>query len=168
MENKKSFKRFLNVDFLCDLVLFAIGGIWLYKSIDLNVNAFNDQHIWGKMGTIPAAISWVVLILTFIDFIRNIIKYAKADYTPKAAPEKKGLWLAVIEIAILVVYSFTMQKVGFIIDTVLLLAATMFISGSRNWKLIAAVSVGVTAALYVLFRYALTIVLPAGILKGIL
>lgn len=68
--------------------------------------------------------------------------------------------MVVLEIVALLVYSFVMEYIGFIIGTIALMVVTMLLLGEKNKLLLVAVPVGFTAFLYVVFQYALKITIP--------
>lgn len=63
-------------------------------------------------------------------------------------------------VAILVVYILALAFSGFIVSTPVMLVALLLAYGVRNWKVIASLSIGVTAVLYLVFYYMLGIQLP--------
>lgn len=63
-------------------------------------------------------------------------------------------------VAILAGYALALAVVGFILSTPVMLVALLLAYGVRSWKVIAFLSVGVTAVIYLSFYYLLSIQLP--------
>lgn len=63
-------------------------------------------------------------------------------------------------VAILAVYILALAFLGFIVSTPVMLVALLLAYGVRNWKVIASLSIGVTAVIYLVFYYMLGIQLP--------
>jgi putative tricarboxylic transport membrane protein len=67
---------------------------------------------------------------------------------------------------LIVVYMFGMEVLGFLVASYLFLAASMFLLGSRRVLLNLLLSALVLAAIFIVFRTAFSVVLPAGSLVG--
>ena len=63
-------------------------------------------------------------------------------------------------IAILAAYVVGLSMVGFIVSTPIMLVALLLAYGVRDWKVIASLSIGITAVIYLIFYYLLGIQLP--------
>ena len=68
-------------------------------------------------------------------------------------------------VAILVAYSALLDVVGYVLLTPVALASLAVFLGFRRWPVITAVAVGVTALVYVGFRFGMKILLPEGLLE---
>ena len=74
----------------------------------------------------------------------------------------------VLIFVLIMLYALLLKKVGFIIVNTLFVLGVLLIMGERKvWKLIV-IPIVVTAAMYAIFVLGLKILLPKGILKGIL
>ena len=62
------------------------------------------------------------------------------------------------------VFLAALPHAGFIVCSIPFFGALMYLYGSRNWLMIAVLSVVVPLALYIIFRHGFQIVLPRGIL----
>lgn len=83
---------------------------------------------------------------------------------PASAPDPAGqsrLWGTV---AVLVGYAVAFERLGFPVATPLALGAMLASYGERRWAVLVAVSLGVTAATYLVFARWLGAPLPLGIL----
>ncbi len=70
--------------------------------------------------------------------------------------------------ALIVGYILTLEPLGFILSSFLFLAAAMFALGSRRILYTIVVSALSLAAIYLIFQTAFSVVLPEGVLRGIL
>jgi putative tricarboxylic transport membrane protein len=68
--------------------------------------------------------------------------------------------LAVIGLGFL--YVLFMEKIGFILATILFILAVMAVTGERNWRTVVISSLGVSLVLYLLFKEVLQVMLPTG------
>ena len=66
--------------------------------------------------------------------------------------------------AILVAYSALLDVVGYVLLTPVALASLAVFLGFRRWPMLVAVAVGVSALIYVGFRFGMKILLPEGLL----
>jgi len=81
-----------------------------------------------------------------------------------AAKQSKIVYIFIM----ILLYALLLKPVGFIIVNLLFLFGVLFVMGERKvWKLIA-IPIVVTAAMYMVFVVGLKILLPAGILKGLI
>ena len=80
----------------------------------------------------------------------------------------KGMQRLLIGIAIIVVYAFSWNFLGFIIATPFGIFALMFLLGLRRYPVMIAFSFGAMIVIFCAFRYLLGIDMPLGILYGII
>ncbi|MDD9878388.1 MAG: tripartite tricarboxylate transporter TctB family protein [Magnetovibrio sp.] len=78
------------------------------------------------------------------------------------APDAGYRLRATLIIGLPIVYAFLLEPIGFYTVTPVFIAAFVYIGGERNWKRIAAVTVGIYAFLLILFAKILYVGLPAG------
>ena len=80
----------------------------------------------------------------------------------------KGMQRLLAGVAIIVLYAFLWNSLGFIIATPLGLFALMYLLGLRSYKVMVAFSFGAMIVIFCAFRYLLGIDMPLGFLYGIL
>lgn len=80
----------------------------------------------------------------------------------------KGIQRLLIGVAIIVVYAFSWNLLGFVIATPLGLFALMFLLGLRRYAVMITFSLGAMLVIFCAFRYLLGIDMPLGFLYGIL
>jgi len=76
-----------------------------------------------------------------------------------------GIWRAVISLGISGAYALVLKSLGFIPASILFIAGLMVLLGSRKPLVIALVSLGSTAGVYLVFSTLLAISLPVGIMS---
>jgi hypothetical protein len=78
---------------------------------------------------------------------------AARSFTARVLPVLLG-------IAILAAYVVALSMVGFIVSTPVMVVALLLAYGVRDWKIIASLSIGTTAVMYLIFYYGLKVQLP--------
>jgi hypothetical protein len=78
---------------------------------------------------------------------------AARSFTARVLPVLLG-------IAILAAYAVALTMVGFIVSTPVMLTALLLAYRVRDWKIIASLSIGTTAVIFLIFYYALKVQLP--------
>ena len=118
----------------------------------------------------PKLLSAIMIILALIEIIVGIRKMKNA--TQEAEEEEKINYINVIKTFVLsVIYVAMLQPLGFIISSVLYATSGMIVlCPKEECKPVKffIISAAVSVVIYILFRYALGLVLPPGILKGII
>ena len=139
-------KKYCSLNVFVSLFLTILGAAWLALCYKMRGAGIGDSSTWGTGATIPKFILYVFIALNIWVFISEILAAGKL--------------VVVLEIVALLVYSFVMEYIGFIIGTIALMVVTMLLLGEKNKLLLVAVPVGFTAFLYVVFQYALKITIP--------
>lgn len=85
---------------------------------------------------------------------------AGADHEAAAHTSAGSVLPVLLGVAILVAYVLSLAFLGFIVSTPVMLAALLLAYGVRSWKMIASLSIGATAVVYLVFYYVLGIQLP--------
>jgi putative tricarboxylic transport membrane protein len=106
-------------------------------------------------------------------FLRNTLRMRKPEISPGSTLVRqffhKVLPLPIVLFtALIVAYMVALEPLGFIISSFVFLAAAMFALGSRRIVYTIVVSALSLAAIYLVFQTAFSVVLPDGVLRGIL
>lgn len=154
-------KKYCSLGVFVSLFLTILGVAWLVLCYRMKGAGIGDSSTWGTGATIPKFILYIFIALNVWVFISELIAAGKRRTEESGKTEgSKSTLIVLIEIAALIVYSFVLEYIGFIIATIALMLVTMLLLGERNKILLAAVPVGFTAFLYVVFQYALKITIP--------
>lgn len=148
--------------FMALLVLFSVFMLWASYSI----SSFESL---AAPGTFPVVCSLAMLVTGGI----NVVKTARA----KLNLENGETWLQqfgrkvtpvqLIAFTVLIVmYMLGMEVIGFLLASYLFLAISMYLLGSHRVGLNLLVSAVVLVAIFIVFRTAFSVVLPAGSLVG--
>lgn len=120
----------------------------------------------------PRIVSLFMGILSMVQIIKTIIKMKKEEKKEKTAQVVKVNYKAIGTVVILFLYAFLIQRIGFVIMTVIYLfcqIAILLPSGvikeRKSLIVTLAVSVGAPVLIYQLFYHAFSIFLPTGMLS---
>jgi putative tricarboxylic transport membrane protein len=70
-------------------------------------------------------------------------------------------------VAVTAIYVAAFEPVGYLIATPMYVMAILLIHGGTSWRTLIVVPVVITTVLYVIFRFALRIPMPGGVLEGL-
>lgn len=119
---------------------------------------------------------WVIVLLYIINGVTDYREWkaSQKDKADQPAQPKEKLSLEALDwngtgkivaaIAAMVIYVAMLDILGFVISTLLFVAAILFVMGERRWFLLVGVPTVLDIILYVVFRIALSIPLPTGFL----
>jgi putative tricarboxylic transport membrane protein len=112
-------------------------------------------------GFLPFGLAICLIILSLV----LIIKSWKGDvFVGPFWPQRS--WLRpLLGVAILIFFALVVEWVGFLITTFIFLMIWMGVIERVRWRTIISVSIGTTAALYLIFALLLDVPLPLGFLK---
>jgi len=106
----------------------------------------------------------LAIVLISLSLILIFTKRGKAKTPTPFWPHRT--WLRpFLGVAILVFYAWIIQRLGFIITTFAFLLIWMRVIERLPWRTMISISIGTTAALYLIFVLFLEVPLPLGILK---
>ena len=103
----------------------------------------------------------------FIPYILDGVKAMKVETAPEEEAQKSDNRYVALMILVVLAYAVLLRPLGFVIATILVMFCQMLIlSPKEEIKVVRflILSVLFTAAIYVLFRYGLKLILPSGIL----
>jgi len=106
----------------------------------------------------------LAIVLISLSLILIFTRWGKGKTPTPFWPHRT--WLRpLLGVAILVFYAWIIQRLGFIITTFAFLLIWMKVIERLRWRTMISISIGTTAALYVIFVLFLEVPLPLGILK---
>ena len=139
----------------------AVGGALIIResyrlSIAMTVNGPGPGFWPFILGSLMVLVAAVLFINTFIN---------RAEFSKKLIPlTKPGNIKAYITMAITALYCALFDVLGFYLATVLYLPTIMYILGMRKPRNFILTTVGILAAIYIIFTILLSTVFPKGIL----
>ncbi len=151
--------------FVVVLLLFALTALWQAWRI-------SGVSGWSTPGALPTFAA-LVMLLAGIRIAVNTLRMPPPeirsgrslarDFLHQITPASIVLFTMLI-----VAYMFALEPLGFVASSFLFLVLAMFALGERRILRAIVVSAVSLACIYAVFQTAFSVVLPAGILKGLL
>lgn len=154
-------KRIKNCSTAVVLILLSIAGYLYCKA--------NTLAYEGEIGSMymPKLLFVCLLVLSVLKLIYSL----KDDPTPiEVKIDKKKMLIGMGTIILVGLYCVLFKTLGFVIVTFLYLVGQMalFCPGRKRWGLVVLIALLATAATYLIFAVAFSLMLPLGPLKNIL
>ena len=175
MDNKKVLRN----EYIFNLSMYILSIAVLISS-----NTFPKAKLKAGYGAgmFPMLIGWLILALNTILLIRNIIKSRKNSKKSLSTEEagqdavvensdvsekKHAIYRnkPLISVACVLLYALTIDYIGFLLSSFLLVLAMTLMMGSK-WKMAVIVSLGSAVVIYSLFQVLLRVPLPIGTVFG--
>lgn len=127
-------------------LVFLVFGAWIRVS---------TLSMTKRDSVFPNLVAYLVIAISIIDFISV---YRKSEHRNRF----QGINAPKLfqSLAAMFLYVILLQKIGFVLDTLLLSAFTMWVLDYRNYKRLPLISVLITAAVFIIFYYLLKVPLP--------
>ena len=148
--------------FMILLVLASLFLLWTAY----HISSFDSLAAPGSFPTVCALAMAVTGIINLVTTARARLQLDNGENVGQQFARKVTPLQLVLFTALIVLYMLGMEVVGFLVASYLFLVASMFLLGSRRVVLNLLVSLLVLAAIFVVFRTAFSVVLPAGSLVG--
>lgn len=142
----------IHPDVLASVLLFIVGVAIVVMSKGLPSAGLSR---YGP-GFFPSITGYGLAIVSLILLVEAIRKKKTAD----TYMDRKSLTDIIILLAVVLVYSFMLRPLGYIISTVLFLAAILYIFGYRNYIKLGIIALIVPTSIYLLFVQLLSVPLP--------
>jgi hypothetical protein len=151
--------------FVLLMLLFALTALWQAWRI-------SGVSGWRTPGALPT-LAALVMLLSGIKIAINTRRMPPPEVEPGRTLARDFLHqitpASIVLFTILIVaYMFALEPLGFVASSFLFLVLAMFALGERRIVRTLAVSAISLACIYVVFQTAFSVVLPEGILKGLL
>ena len=152
-------------DVLPSLPFIGFAGWLLYETTVLDVEVAG--HVGGGMDAAgyPRVLALLIAGLSVLVIAQGIRRRQPLSAGKPLDAPPPGLHPVIrpaLAMAAIVVYTFIMIPVGFLIATPVLLAFVMFLVGDRNWVRIGATAVLLTFATWAISFFGFHILLPEG------
>ncbi len=115
----------------------------------------------------PRILCAALFICCLILLVTNILRKDDKSKAPTISPLDKDMQKCLLALAVIVVYAFLWNVIGFILATPIALFAMMLILGRRNYLTMAVVSLSADAVIFCAFKFLLKIEMPMGFLDGL-
>jgi putative tricarboxylic transport membrane protein len=143
-------------------VLVAIFGIWIiWVANGYGLRGLSPDSLGPSAYPKALGAAFVVLgvILTVVSF-KNRLETEEENKPFLQSGGKRVLAILVTGLF----YTFLLETVGYMICTVALILVIMLVTGERNKKKMAIISVSITIGLYFAFKELFMVLLPSGFL----
>jgi len=144
-------------DRITGYILLAIGAITAWSSIHLSMGRVRHPG----PGFLPFGLALCLIILS----LTLILKSWKSNASPVPFWPKRTWLRPLLGVVIFIFYAWVIQRLGFILSTLLFLIIWMRLIERVRWQTLIGISIGTTGALYFIFVFFLEVPLPMGFLK---
>lgn len=157
-------KKYLSAKTIFPVFLLLFEGYWLKLTSEIRITAI-DAGAFATSASFPRFILIIMMACTIAALVFELCGISRE---PEAAESDPQSWKDTAKVAVLAVviaaYVLLFNLLGFIISTVLMMLIANVLYGQRSKVLAVTVSVLFPVFLYVVFRYALKIMLPTLVL----
>lgn len=143
-------------DRIVSVVLIILSVLICLESSHLKLGTYHNPG----PGFLPFGVGMVLGFLSFILFFQSF-KEKQEKENPLEEKRWKNIFLV---LAFLFTYAFLIEKIGFVISTLLFVGAIMKIIEAKRWLVVIVVSVAASFGTYLIFEVWLQTQLPKGIL----
>lgn len=148
--------------FMALLVLVSVFLLWA----SYQISSFDSL---AAPGSFPMVCAAAMLVTGLINLVKTAQARLNLENGETWAQQfvRKVTPLQLVAFSVLIfLYMIGMEYIGFLLASYVFLAASMYLLGSRRVGLNLVISLLVLAAIFVVFRTAFSVVLPAGSLVG--
>lgn len=142
------------------LLLVSFLVFWISKD-------FPSSKTGIGVSTFPKLLAGLLIIFSIVIIIQAIKNSSFSKKEPIFKEFKKGHKLIIAVIIILIIYIQTLEVLGFILSSFLLLITLMFIFGERRKIILLLVPLLFSVILYLVFSKMAMVFLPEGIIENI-
>lgn len=136
--------------------LFSLSTVYLIFARQLSFGTV----FYPKGGFVPQVTGWAAVLISAYLFVQSLL--GKGDSKDvKVQINWKRFALLIVSI---IIYIIILKPVGYLISTALVLYAVLKIGGLKGWKLPSVISLCTSVFFYFIFKVALSVPLPAGII----
>ena len=145
-------------------IIAGLLGLSLSFYIIIQSGKFPEDNVLLLGPSFFPRILAVLMLVMSTTLIITALLGKSARTAEKLDIRDPGIQRSIITLVVTVIYLLLLKHIGFIINTIVYLMFLMYLLKLRNYLKMVLVSVGVTIAVYYVFRVALNITLPLGIL----
>lgn len=140
-------------------IFFVLFGAWVYA---IAAQLRSGPDFWPKIVAVCISVMGVAIMLN------GIFHITESNKRQNTEPKETGVEIqnnirVVLLVAILIVFFYLFQLIGYMISTFLLFCGTSFVLGYRNWKVLIPTAVCLSVGLYMFFVNLLGVRFPGTI-----
>lgn len=136
--------------------LFLLSTVYLIFAMQLSFGTVS----YPKGGFVPQITGWAAVLISAYLFVQSLLGKGDSKNVKLNINWKRFAFILIS----IITYIIVLKPVGYIISTVLVLYAVLKIGGVKGWKLPCMISLSTSIFFYFVFKIALSVPLPAGIL----
>ena len=144
------------------LVWLGLGSFLIAGSLQLHVGNLSEPGP-GFLPMVTGGLFWLVTLVHLGQLVRKPAEEAASEDVWKGIHWQRGA----VVVGGLVFYAFTVEFLGYLVATFLLMVVMFSLYDRRRWKMAIVSSLAVIAVTYVVFCLWLNVQFPAGILEGL-
>ena len=148
--------------FMVLLVLVSIFLLWA----SYGISSFESLAAPGSFPVVCAATMLITALISTVKTARAKLNLENGESWAQQFVRKVTPLQLVAFTVLIFLYMLGMEYIGFLLASYIFLAASMYLLGSRRVGLNLVISLVVLAAIFIVFRSAFSVVLPAGSLVG--
>ncbi len=149
-------------DIVVALILIAVCSAVLIYSLSFPVS---DRSV--GVATFPRILAGLLIGLSVLQIILVLLKVDGGVRSPFRIP-KRTMVLICSSMGMVILYILILKLLGFLLATILLMAALVILFGERSLLRILAVSFSVTIAIYLIFHILARVPFPEGVIENLL
>ena len=142
----------------CNLFWLLFSLVTCIEAYRLGLGAINQPG----PGFFPFSAGFVMLILSLVALFRSKAKKKKGEETNRQEPVR--WWNIVVIMAAIIVYAFSLERIGFLINTFLFMVLLLKVVEPQSWKASIAGGLITTVAANLLFNVIFRAQIPSGVL----
>ncbi len=146
-------------------ILFYCNLFWLLLSLFICVESsrlkLGTIHQPGP-GFFPFCAGLAMLILSLAALFQSIKKRSKEEKTPRREPLR--WWNIIIILAAVIAYAFSLEKIGFLINTFLFMCILLKVVEPQTWKTAIIGGLITAVAANLIFNVIFQAQIPSGVL----
>ncbi len=136
--------------------LFLLSTVYLIFAMQLSFGTVS----YPKGGFVPQVTGGAAVLISAYLFVQSLLGRGDSKNVKININWKRFVFIFIS----IVIYIIVLKPVGYIISTVLVLYAVLKIGGVKGWKLPCVISLCTSVFFYFIFKTALSVPLPVGIL----
>ena len=150
------------------LTWLTFGGLMFWQTFQLKgTHVGAAEGIFGPV-FYPRLIAALILLCAAVLLLNMLRKHAPSlshgGTAEDAMHERPDYRPAIAAFLGLLLYTWLLPRVGYLIVTPIMLLGTMWLMRERRWILMVGMSLGLSIGLYLIFRYVVYVLLPDGLL----
>jgi len=150
-------------DLISGSLILIFGLVMIFVIVPIEINSSSEYGLDPKF--FPVALLWLVIAMAALLVLTRLPTAPDPADAEPLIGRRNWIFIAAVTVLLLLLF-IAIEKIGFIVAGVLMIALLMFaLSGrDRNWIEIAAVSLIAPVTIYYTLYHLFSVQLPAGVL----